>query len=130
MKHRSRTEYSLINIFTGLLGYVLNSIVGFICRIIFVRTLTADYLGISGLFTNILSMLSLAELGISSAITYALYKPIAENDKNKIASLMKFYQKAYAIIGLLVAIVGLAILPFLNFIIKSPPDIKENIYIL
>ena len=68
MKQRSRTEYSLINMATGIVGYGINTVVGFVCRIIFVRTLTADDLGVSGLFTNVLSMLSLAELGISSAI--------------------------------------------------------------
>lgn len=130
MKQRSRTEYSLINMFTGMVGYGINTVVGFICRIIFVRTLSADYLGVSGLFTNILSVLSLAELGISSAITYALYKPLAENDENKTAAIIQFYRKAYAAIGCFVAAVGLGMLPFLNLIITNPPAIKENIYLL
>ena len=130
MRHRSRTEYSIINIFTGLFGYGLNTIVGFGCRIIFVRTLSADYLGLSGLFTNILSMFSLAELGISSAITYALYKPIVQNDTEKIKSLMKFYKKAYEIIGIFVAIIGIIVLPFLSIIIREPPDIRENLYVI
>ncbi len=130
MKKRSRTEYSLINMFTGFVGYGLNTVIGFICRIIFVRTLSADYLGVSGLFTNILSVLSLAELGISSAIIYALYKPIAENDEQKIASIMCFYRKAYAGIGIVVGIIGICILPFLDFIITNPPEIKESIYLL
>lgn len=130
MRERSRTEYSIINIFTGLFGYGLNTIVGFGCRIIFVRTLSADYLGLSGLFTNILSMFSLAELGISSAITYALYKPIVQNDTEKIKSLMKFYKKAYEIIGIFVAIIGIIVLPFLSIIIREPPDIRENLYVI
>ena len=130
MKQRSRTEYSLINIFTGFVGYGLNTLIGFVCRIIFVRTLSAEYLGVSGLFTNILSMLSLAELGISSAITFALYKPIAHNDEKKIASIMCFYKKAYAAIGIVIGIIGLLLVPFLDSIITDPPDIKENIYIL
>lgn len=130
MKKRSRTEYSIINIFTGLAGYGMNTVIGFACRIIFVRILTTDYLGISGLFTNILSMLSLAELGISSAITYALYKPIAEDNKEKITSLMQFYKKAYMIIGCFVAIAGLSMLPFLDVIITEPPHIKENLYVI
>lgn len=130
MKQRSRTEYSLINIFVNLGGYLANTIFGFLCRIVFVRCLSADYLGVSGLFTNILSMLSLAELGIGSAIGYALYKPIAEDDKEKIISLMQFYGKAYKLIGIFVAIVGIAMLPFLNVIITNPPNIKENIYFI
>ena len=104
MKKFSRTEYSLLNMVTGIVGYGVNTVVGFVCRILFVRILSAEYLGISGLFTNILSMLSLAELGISSAITFALYKPIAQEDENKIASIMQFYRKAYIVIGIIVAI--------------------------
>ena len=130
MKERSRTEYSLINIFTGFLGYGINTVLGFVCRIIFVRCLSADYLGVSGLFSNILTMLSLAELGISSAIIYALYKPIAEKDEKRITSLMHFYAKAYRIIGVIVAVVGLSMLPFLNIIIRDQPAIKENLYLI
>lgn len=130
MREKSRTEYSIINIFTGIFGYGINTLVGFICRIVFVRTLSAEYLGISGLFSNVLSMLSLAELGISSAITFALYKPIANDDKDKIASLMLFYKRAYSAIGTFIAIIGLALVPFLKYIIQDPPNIKENIYIL
>lgn len=130
MVQRSRTEYSLLNIATGLGGYVVNTLAGFICRIIFVQCLADDYLGINGLFSNILSMLSLAELGIGSAIVYALYKPLAENDEEKIASLMQFYGKAYRIIGCVVALVGLLMIPFLNFVIQEPPDIKENLYVI
>lgn len=130
MKQRSRTEYSLINIFTGFIGYGLNTVIGFVCRIVFVRTLSAEYLGVSGLFTNILSVLSLAELGINSAIIYALYKPIAEEDHKKITAIMNFYRKAYAVIGIIVGIIGIAIMPFLEYIVTDEPNIKENIYLL
>ena len=130
MKQRSRTEYSLINMLTGMVGYGINMVMGFLCRIIFVRTLAVDYLGVNGLFTNILSVLSLAELGISSAIIYALYKPLAKNDEAKIASIMNYYRKAYMAIGCFVAVVGLAIMPFLELIITDPPAIKESIYLL
>lgn len=130
MKKLSRTEYSLLNMATGIIGYGVNTVIGFVCRIVFVRMLSAEYLGISGLFTNILSMLSLAELGISSAITFALYKPIAEGDEEKISSIMRFYRMAYMAIGIVIAIVGLTLFPFLDVIIKDAPDIKENIYLL
>ena len=105
---RSRTDYSFLNIVAGIGGYFLNTIMGFICRIIFTRCLAEEYLGISGLFTNILTMLSLAELGIGSAIVYALYKPLAENDQSKIRALVQFYRKAYMVIGVVVALIGLA----------------------
>lgn len=127
---RSRTEYSFLNIVAGIGGYFLNTIMGFICRIIFTRCLAEEYLGISGLFTNILTMLSLAELGIGSAIVYALYKPLAENDQPKIRALVQFYRKAYMVIGVVVALIGLAMLPFLNFIIQDAPQIKENLHVI
>lgn len=130
MQNRSRTEYSVLNILTGVGGYFLNTVLGFVCRIIFVRCLAADYLGVNGLFTNILTMLSLAELGVGSAIVYALYKPLAENDEEKIASLMKVYAKAYRTIGVLIAVIGLMLMPFLDLIIREQPNIRESIYLL
>ena len=80
--NNSRTMNSLKNIITGFVGQFLQLGISFISRIIFVRCLSEAYLGVNGLFTNILSMLSLAELGISSAISYALYKPLAEHDNS------------------------------------------------
>ena len=92
MNQKTRTEYSVLNMLTGLGGYFLNTVIGYICRIIFVRCLAAEYLGINGLFSNILSMLSLVELGIGSAMGYALYQPLAKDDKEKITSLMALYK--------------------------------------
>ena len=120
MNKKSRTEYSILNIMTGLGGYMINTIIGLICRMVFTRTLAADYLGINGLFTNILTMLSLAELGIGSAIVFALYKPLAENDEEKIASLVKFYGSCYKVIGIVVAVI----------LIPEQPNIKESIYLI
>lgn len=129
MVQKSRTEYSLLNIGAGLGGYALNTIIGLVCRMVFTRTLSAEYLGIGGLFTNILSMLSLAELGIGSAIVYALYKPLAIDDRDKIATLVKFYGQCYRTIGVIVGIIGIALIPFLNLLIDAP-DIRESIYLI
>ena len=128
--NKSRSYYSVLNILTGLGGYAVNTIVVFICRIIFVRCLSEDYLGINGLFSNVLSILSLAELGIGSAIGYALYKPLAEHDEEKITSLMHFYSKAYKVIGLVVGFIGILIMPFMNVIIRTAPSIDENLKII
>lgn len=130
MSKKTRTEYSILNVATGIGGYAINTIIGLICRMVFTRTLAADYLGINGLFTNILTVLSLAELGIGSAIVYALYKPLATDDKEKIASLVKFYGQCYRIIGIVVAVIGTAFIPFLNFIIHDPPNIDDNLYVI
>lgn len=130
MREKSRTEYAVVNIFVGLGGYVLSTLLGFVSRMVFTRTLTAEYLGISGLFSNILTMLSLAELGIGSAIVYALYKPLATHDRDKVASLVKFYGNCYRVIGSVVAVIGLAVMPFLNVIIQQQPNIKENLQVI
>ena len=130
MEKKTRTQYSILNIVTGLGGYAINTIIGLVCRMVFTRTLTADYLGVNGLFTNILSMLSLAELGIGSAIVYALYKPLATSDNDKVASLVKFYGKCYQVIGIVVAVVGVLLMPFLNLLITEQPEIKESLYLI
>lgn len=127
---KTRTQYSTLNILTGLGGYVVNTILGLVCRMVFTRTLSAEYLGVNGLFTNILSMLSLAELGIGSAIIYALYRPLAEDDHEKVASLVQFYGKCYRVIGVVVGTAGLALMPFLRFIIRDAPAIQESLYLI
>ena len=130
MQNRSRTEYSVLNILTGIGGYIINSIMGFVCRMVFVKCLSADYLGVNGLFSNIITMLSLAELGVSTAIGYALYKPMADNNEEKLASLMAFYSKAYRAIGTAIFALGVLLMPFLHVIIQEQPNIKESIYLL
>lgn len=129
MAQKSRTEYSILNILTGLGGYAVNTVIGLVCRMVFTRTLATEYLGVGGLFTNILSMLSLAELGIGSAIVYALYKPLATGDQDKIASLVKFYGQCYRVIGIVVGVIGAALMPFLHLLVEEP-NIKESIYLI
>lgn len=130
LRMRSRTEYSVLNIVAGLGGYALSVILSLINRMVFTRCMPPAYLGISGLFTNILSMLSLAELGISGAIVYALYKPLAENDEEKIAAIVSLFGKAYRAIGLVIAGAGLCVLPFLTILVGEQTDIVESIHVI
>lgn len=130
MKDRSRTEYSMLNIAAGVGGYVLSIILSLINRMVFTQCLPPAYLGVSGLFSNVLSMLSLAELGVGGAIVYALYKPLAENNEKKIASLVRMYGKAYCTIGTVIGIAGLCVLPFLDLVIGEQPSIQESIYLI
>ena len=115
MNKSTRTENALRNILTGVTGQGVLLLFSFLCRVVFVRCLSEEYLGVSALFTNILSMLSLADLGIGTAIVYELYKPLAERDEEELASLMKVYATAYKIIGTVVAIVGVCLIPFCSF---------------
>lgn len=125
----SRIENSIKNIKYSVASQAVNFILVFITRKIFLFILSSEYLGLNGLFSDILSMLSLAELGIGTAITYCLYKPLAANDYKKINSLMLFYKKAYYYIGIFVFVIGMFLTPFLKILIVTP-DIKgiELIY--
>lgn len=125
----SRLANSVRNIKFGTIGLILSYISSFIARKIFVVYLSVDYLGLSGLFSNVLTMLSLAELGVGAAICYSLYKPLAFDEKHKIQALMKLYRDAYFIIGTLVLVVGLSFTPFLPYLMKDAPDIPNIHYI-
>ncbi len=122
MNDNSRIHNSVKNISFGLLTQVIQMVLGFVSRTIFIRYLAIEYLGVNGLFTSILTMLSLAELGITSAILYALYKPLAEKSEEKIATLIRYFKKIYLVIAGVVAFLGLCILPFLHQIVDNPPQ--------
>lgn len=124
----SRTSNTKRNIVSGILIQLITSLLGFINRTVFIHYLGANYLGLSGLFTNILSVLSLAELGIGDAITYALYKPLAENDNQKISILMSFYRVTYKVIGIIIFCMGICLLPFLKYLINFDIAIDINYY--
>jgi O-antigen/teichoic acid export membrane protein len=120
-----RTKSSLINLSFALSGQLLGLLVSFFARIVFIKVLGAEYLGLNGLFTNILSILALVELGIGPAIAFSLYKPLAEKNVEKTKALMKLYQKAYISIGFVILILGMSFTPFLEIVIKSIPDIPH-----
>ena len=113
-----------------MVGYALTILCSFVTRTVFIHMLSTEYLGVNGLFTNILNMLSLAELGIGSAIIYRLYKPILEKNEKKICELMNFYKKAYYVIALVVAGLGLILLPFLHYLIKEQPRIPDSLSVI
>ena len=121
-----RIENASKNIRYGYLGVLLTLLLQFVSRTIFIHTIGVTFLGVSGLYTNVLSVLSFAELGIGTAMNFSLYKPVAENDKDKIKSLMQLYKYAYRWIALVVTVFGLGVIPFLNFIIKEPGAITPN----
>ncbi|MEO3945388.1 hypothetical protein [Gorillibacterium sp. CAU 1737] len=114
-----RTKNTMINILAGLGNQLIITALSFLSRSVFIATLGIEYLGVNGLFTSILAMLSLAEAGIGASIIYNLYKPVAENDQEQIKALMKLYRKAYLLIALVVALLGLSFLPFLPFFVKD-----------
>lgn len=126
----SRTSKSIKNIIIAGISQVFLTVISFIARKIFIVFLNAEYLGINGLFTSILTVLSLAELGLGPAMTFSLYKPLAQKDYSLCATLMRFYQKTYRIIGIAVLIIGICITPFLSYFIKEIPKGVDNISII
>lgn len=127
---KSRTENSITNAKTGLIVQLVNRLMAFIVRTVFIKCLNTEYLGVHGLFTNILTILSFAELGIGTAIIFNMYKPVAEENKEKIKSLMQLYKTCYNIIGMIVFVLGLLVIPFMKYIVTDIPNIKENIYFI
>lgn len=125
MKKKGRLEYSILNstISTGI--YVGHLLIQFVARSFFIHFLGQTYLGLNGLFTNVLSLLSMAELGVGASIVFALYKPLAEDDHPKITALMQLYAKAYHIIGGVIGVLGLAIMPFLHLMINSNQNVPH-----
>ena len=107
------------NIFFGYISNFIILVMGFYQRKVFIMVLERTLLDVNTLYTDILSMLSLAELGIGTALNYSLYKPVAERDYEKIKSYMSLYKKAYLAIAGVIAVIGLALTPFLQYIIKE-----------
>ncbi|MED3744288.1 hypothetical protein P4525_10970 [Peribacillus psychrosaccharolyticus] len=93
----------------------------------FVNILGNDYLSVQALLLNLIAILSFTELGLGNAIIYSLYRPIANGDTKKVKALLNFYAKAYRFVILAITVIGIAIIPFLNIIIKDVPDVKENV---
>ena len=115
---------------SGLFNKVVVTLLPFLMRTIMIYKMGTQYLGLSSLFSSILSMLSLAELGFGNALVYSMYKPIAENNVDEVCALLALYKKIYRIIGLFILGIGVLISPFLQHFIHGsiPEDI--NLYLL
>lgn len=126
-----RTKKSIINTIVSLGSQIIIILLGFISRRVLIYSVGVQYLGINGLMTNILTIFSLAESGIGLAIGYSLYKPLAENDIEKIKSLMYFYKRTYQFLAILTASIGVLFYPFLPIFLKgnTAPD-ASLIYLL
>lgn len=124
----SRVNRSIKNISAGLANRFLSLAVPFIIRTLIIQKLGMEYLGLNSLFSSILQMLSLTELGFGSAMVFSMYKPIAENDNATVCALLNFYKRIYHYIGIIILAIGLLLMPFLKNLIASdyPQDI--NIY--
>ena len=119
-----RVQSAAKNIAFGQIGNLITQILGFILRTVFIAHLGDTLNGINALYTSILSVLSMAELGIGTALNYSLYKPVANKDYEKIKSYMLLYKQAYRVIGIVIAVIGLIISPFLPYLVKQPEGVS------
>lgn len=129
MAEKSRTEYSARNTTVAVGARMVAILMGYLARVVFTHTLSEEYVGINGLFTDILNVLSLSELGVETAITYALYKPISEGNIEKQKSLMKMYQRFYYVVSGIVLIGGLLVIPFMDVLVKSQMPVEHLVAI-
>ena len=126
------TKNTIRGIFFGVINKGVTIVMPFIVRSILIHKIGADYAGLSSLFMSILRVLNVAELGFASAATFSLYKPIAEEDTNKVCALLSFYRKIYYSIGVIIMVAGLALMPFLDHLIKGshPADVSLQVLYL
>ena len=126
----SRTKNSaLIMVFSGI-RQLLTFLLAFVSRTVFIYTLGAEYLGLNGLFTNILQFLSLTELGIGSAIAFYLYKPLAVHDIERVKVIVRFYRDCYRVVGLTMLGLGCLLMPFLSKLVNLDQPIPDNLYLI
>lgn len=125
----ARTKNTVRNILTGSVSRIINIILPFFNRTVILYVMGTKYLGLSSLFTSILSFLSLSELGLGAAMVYSMYKPIARNDDETICALLNLYKRLYRIIGFVVLGLGMALMPFLRQLINDeiPPEINLHL---
>ena len=125
-----RTKNATRNIIFGVILHIYQIVVPFIMRTAMIYYMGVQYLGLNSLFTSVLSVLNLAELGVGSAMVFSMYKPIAEDDTRTICALMQLYKVYYRIIGLIIAVIGLIITPFIPYLIHSDLPEGLNIFVL
>lgn len=130
MAQDSRVKNSSRNIVFSMLAYILQIVLGFTVRRFFIQFFNEEYLGVTSLFSNILNVLSLAELGFGTAIVFAMYKPIAEGNNEEVRELLHFYKKCYAVIGIIVGVLGLCVVPFIDYFAAQAPNVDVSIYVI
>lgn len=129
-----RTKNASRNIVFGIIQKIYTLAVPFLMRTLMIYFMGVQYLGLNSLFASILQVLNLTELGVGSAMVYSMYKPIAEDDKEKICQLMRLYRTYYRVIGLVIAVIGCILIPFIPNLIAEDSLVtlpsELNVYVL
>lgn len=120
---------SLRNSGLAFAGQIITILMGFVVRWFFVHRLGQDYLGVNSVMESMLTILSVTELGIGTSVAFALYAPIDSGDEKKVAALMALYKKVYHVIGIVTAVVGPMLIPFMKFFTKEAADVSGLVLI-
>lgn len=120
------------NIVSAFLNKGVGLLFPFLNRTLFLWLMGAEYLGLNGLFTSILGVLALADLGFGTAVVCSMYKPVAEDDREVVCAYLKFYRKVYRWVGAAIFVIGLCLLPFLRNLVKGdlPPGLDLHVLYL
>lgn len=128
MNENTRTENVFRNVVYSVISQIIMLVLQFALRTVFIKTLGVQYLGINGLFTNVLTILSFAEMGLGNAIIFSMYKPISDKDTEKLKTLMSFYKKMYKYVFIIVLVIGISLIPFLGQLV-GPQEVPGNIVV-
>ena len=127
---QSRSFNAKRNAVWGMIHRIISLLMPFLTRTVIIRALGSEYLGLNGLFTSVLTVLNLTELGVGSAIVYAMYRPLATHDDDLVCALLALYKKVYRIIGFAIIVIGLSLTPFINRFISGSVPQDVNVYYL
>ena len=132
MAGASRTANAKRNIIWGFLAKVIGLLGPFVTRTLMIYYLGTAYPGVNSLYTSVLQVLSLAELGFGAAVTYSMFKPVAEGDTREVAAYLNYFKRVYRVVGIVILVLGLAMLPLLQFLVKAewPPDVDLQLCFL
>lgn len=130
MRRLNKTKNTIQGTLWGITNKVVALVFPFIIRTILIRKLGAEYAGLSSLFTSILQVLSLADLGIGTAIVFSMYKAVSEDDKKTLSAYLNYFRRVFFIIGIVILGIGLLAMPFLKYLINGDVPADINLYIL
>lgn len=116
---QSRVKNTVRNSVVGIFSYLLTSVLTFVSRAVFIQYLGEQYLGISGLYSNVLAVLALSDLGVNTVMVYSLYRPIAEHDTQRISVLIRYFKKLYGLVAIIIAALGILCIPLLPYIVND-----------
>ncbi len=126
----SRTKNARRNLTSAVINKIINLVLPFFTRTVLIYVLGSLYLGLNSLFTSILQVLSLTELGFGSAMVFSMYEPIANNNEEHVNALLKLYRNIYRIIGVIILIAGVGCMPFIPYLISGDVPSSINVYLL